>query len=208
MRRSDEAIEQVVEVGNATLAVTEQRLLALTPDSDGANFRAIERPNVETVTSGASGRGAHLRRAMRPGILGVVLLGASQFVNLDGVAGATTPQGTDQLGLGGLFALLEVFLGFLALLETLLFVGGLGLLCLALLFVAAYGYSRSRELCVTVAGEDDLRVPLVGSTGGGRMSAEDPATVLNHALGGAGSTTREGSPPADDPGDGAPTETM
>jgi hypothetical protein len=185
MRRSDEPVERVVTVGDATLAVTEQRLLALTPDSDGANFRAIERPNVEAVTGGARGNSAHLRRAIRPGILGVVLLGASQFVDLEGVAGATTPQGTDQLGLGGLFALLELFLGVLALLDTLLLLGGVGLLCLALLLVAAYGYSRSRELRITVAGGDDMSVALGGSIGDGPTTAEDPATVLNHALGAA-----------------------
>jgi hypothetical protein len=179
MRQSGESVERVVEVGSATLAVTEQRLLALTPDSDGANFRAIERPNVEAISTGARGTTAHLRRAIRPGILGVVLLGASQFVDLEGVAGATTPPGTDQLGLGGLFALLDLFLGLLALLDTVLLLGGVGLLCLALLLVGAYGYSRSTQLHVTVAGGDDLRVPLEGRS----SSGTDPARTLERALG-------------------------
>jgi hypothetical protein len=207
MRRSDEPLEAVVEAGNATLAVTEQRLLALTPDSDGANFRAVERPNVEAVTSGATGNATHLHRAIRPGILGCVLLGASQFVNLDGVAGASTPEGTDQLGLGGLFALLELFLGFLALLDTLLLLGGLGLLCLALVLVAAYGHSRSRELRVSVAGDEDLRVPLDRSAVDAENDADDPATVLNHALTSADSTGGQEASPTGESRTDTPTET-
>jgi hypothetical protein len=61
-------------------------------------------------------------------------------------------------------------------------VAGLGLLCLALLLVAVYGHSRSAELRVAVAGSEDLRVALEGGSGGG----EDPARVLERALGTAG----------------------
>jgi hypothetical protein len=155
-----EDVRETVEVDGSTVVVTSHRLLASTPEGDGANFRQVDRPNVEDISTGARSEGRLLQRAIRYGLVGVVLVVAAQFVNLDGLVGGVdlTPS-TSELGIGSVLGPLQGLLNLLAQLDQLLqLFGGLALLLSAIL-LGVYWYTREATLVIAVAGDDDIHVP-------------------------------------------------
>jgi len=157
-----EEIVERVPIADGGVVVTSHRVLAFTPDGDGANFRDVDRPNVTGVAEQASGEWGFLQQAIKALVVGVVLLVAGQTVSLDSmVTGVTIDSSAAQVGMGGMLGLLQQFLSLMAQLDELLTMFG----ALALLFgVVVFGvfvWTRERELMIGVAGDDaeDLRLP-------------------------------------------------
>jgi len=157
-----EEIVERVPIADGGVVVTSHRVLAFTPDGDGANFRDVDRPNVTGVAEQASGEWGFLQQAIKALVVGVVLLVAGQTVSLDSmVTGVTIDSSAAQVGMGGMLGMLQQFLSLMAQLDELLTVFG----ALALLFgVVVFGvfvWTRERELMIGVAGDDaeDLRLP-------------------------------------------------
>lgn len=156
----EEVVERVT-VGAGGVVVTTHRVLAFTPDADGANFRDVDRPNVVGVASEAGGDLVFLQQALKAIVVGVVLVVAGQVVSLDSlVGGISVGSGASQVGMGGMLGMLESFLSLMAQLDELMTLfGGLALL-FGTVVLGVYAWSRERELVVTVAGDDaDLRLP-------------------------------------------------
>jgi hypothetical protein len=157
--------EEVVErvpIADGGIVVTSHRVLAFTPNRDGANFRDVDRPNVTGVAEQASGEWGFLQQATKAFVVGVVLLIAGQTVSFDSLVGSVSiGSGAAQVGMGGMLGLLSSFLQLMARLDELMTTFG----ALALLFgVVVFGvfvWTRERQLVVKVAGEDaeDLRLP-------------------------------------------------
>lgn len=155
-----ETVSSGHELGTSSIVVTSHRVLAFTPDSEGANFRYVDRPNVDGVTVTSGGDDAHLRTALRAVAYGVAFLLAGWFLPLDSVlSNVAMPSSTGRLGLGGIAGLLQTLLGLLRNLDDLLVSFG----ALALLFscvpMGVYLWSRERALVIEVAGEEDIVVP-------------------------------------------------
>lgn len=155
-----EHVRDRVEFASSTLVVTNHRVLAFTPDRNDADFRAIDRPNVRTVTVETGGSRRAAFRAFAVSVLGAGLVVTAALVDPTGVlddvnAGTGTGPGDDVVGesIGTLEALLVWF-------EVALLAGGLVFLAVALYFGARYARSRTSRLVVRVAGEDDLTVPV------------------------------------------------
>jgi len=154
-----ETVADSVAWDGARVVLTSHRLLVFTPGGEGANFRAVDRPNVEGLETGARSRTGLLERGLRYGLLGAVLVGAGAVVDLGGIVDGVDLSGTDQLGLGGLGATMQRLLGLLARLDQLLqAAGALGVL-LGVALLAAWWYTREPTLRVAVAGGEDVRVP-------------------------------------------------
>ncbi|MFW5919801.1 MAG: hypothetical protein ACOCSF_06365, partial [Halanaeroarchaeum sp.] len=80
-----EAVVETVDVDGNGVVVTSHRVLALTPDLDGSNYRHVDRPNVTGVRVETVGASRWLRRAFQPFVLGLVLLVGGWIVDLDGL---------------------------------------------------------------------------------------------------------------------------
>jgi len=155
-----EDVRETVEYDASTVVVTSHRVLAFTPDWDGANFRQVDRPNVESVSTGAESSTGLLERAVRYGIVGAVLVVAAQFVNLDGLVGGVdlTPS-TSELGIGSVLGPLQGLLNLLAQLDQFLQLFGALALLLSAVLLGGYWYTREATLVIAVAGDDDVHIP-------------------------------------------------
>ena len=140
--------------------MTSHRVLALTPDGDGPNLRAVDRPNVDAVELSAGGNVGHGARALRYGVYALALVGASFVVDFSSVSAVDPPSGT---GIGPVVQLAVTMTSLLTVVDDVLRYAGLGVLVVALLFAALYGHSRDSYLAVEVAGGDDVRVPATAS---------------------------------------------
>jgi len=159
-----ETVERTVDVGANRVYVTSHRVLAFfDDDASGANFRQVDRPNVEAVGAGSDSDWLRLARTVVWGGLGLacvvvgVLVEFGSFVSVpenleSGAVGST----------GGIVSLFADLVAALALVdEAVAVLGGL------LLAVAAYHgsrYAQSREQVVTVgvAGAEDVRLVVAG----------------------------------------------
>ncbi|MFB6084230.1 MAG: hypothetical protein ABEJ94_08300 [Halorientalis sp.] len=159
--RSGETVEASVPVGENGVVVTSQRVFAFTPAGEGANFRSVERPNVEGVATAATSDTGWLGRAGKAGLAGIagVALGLTVdfggLLDLRGIGG----QGVSQVGMGGMLAVLRQVSRLLELLDETLLVGGLLALAVALGALGLYLRSRTKTLRIAVAGDPDLHVP-------------------------------------------------
>lgn len=156
-----ESVVEAVPLDPAGVVVTTHRVLAFTPEADGANYRAVERPNVGGVTPAAEGSDRALSTAIKALVVGVVLVGAGQLFSLDGLAGSVelNDAATGQLGMGGMLATLQQVFQLLALLDDALVVLGALVLVLAAGALGWYARTRKRLLRLAVAGDEDLVVP-------------------------------------------------
>jgi len=199
-----ETVESAVDLGGeARVVVTSHRLLAFTPDLDGANFRDVDRPNVDGVDTGASADSDHLGRGVKWVVIGAVMLVAGWVVDIRSIIGTVDLQSsgaTGQIGVGGLLGSLQGILDLLKQLPTLLLAGGAVFLLAGLALLAVYLHGRDRTLVIAVAGGKDLHVP--------RPPGEDGAATLRRALGleegegpaaGAGTEGSDGHPGEADP---------
>lgn len=157
-----EAVRESIELGDAAVVVTSHRVLAFTPEMDGANFRAVDRPNVVGVDAGARADGDLLERGIRYGVIGAVLLIAGLVVDFGAIVGSVDLTGagaSGQLGLGGVLGAVQGLLDVLRDLDRLLrLFGGLAVL-LAAVLLGVYWYQREPTLVVEVAGDEDIHVP-------------------------------------------------
>lgn len=173
--------EEVIEkrpVAAGGVVVTSHRVLAFTPESDGANFRDVDRPNVTGVDVRADGEWGFLQHAIKAIIVGFVLLAAGQTVSFDSlVAGVTIDSSAAQVGMGGMLGLLSTFLQLMAQLDELMTMFGALALLFGAVVLGVFVWTRERELVVGVAGEDaeDLRLPAP-------EDADDVARRLERAI--------------------------
>lgn len=156
-----ESVRETVEFDAATVVVTSHRVLAFTPEADGANFRQVERPNVDGVATGARSRDGLLERGVRYGLVGAVLVVAGQFVTLDGILGGVdlNSRATSELGLGGIMGTLQAMLNLLTQLDQLMQIFGALAVLLAVVLLAVYWVTREETLVIHVAGGDDVHLP-------------------------------------------------
>ncbi|WP_336001152.1 hypothetical protein [Halorientalis halophila] len=159
--RDGERVETTVPVGDSGVVVTSQRVFAFTPEGEGPNFRAVERPNVENVSAGTTSTPdwlGYVGKAGLAGLVGVALgltVDFEEFVDL----GTIDAQGAGRLGMGGMLGLLQRLSAMLGMVDQVLLVGGLLSLALALGALGMYVESRTKTLQVAVAGDADLHVP-------------------------------------------------
>lgn len=159
--RDGETIEESISFGDNGVVVTNQRLLAFVPESEGANFRAIERPNVEGATLHGIGNADWLEYMGKGGLAGVVgiIVGTkmefSGFISLQGI----DPKAASQTGVGSMLGMLSQISTLVGKIDDAMLV--VGLLGVAVWLGALGMYIESREyvLDVTVAGDSDLQVP-------------------------------------------------
>lgn len=192
-----ETVRNEVGLGDNRLVVTSHRVLAFTPDREGPNYRAVERPNVEGVSLTTDGETDHLEGGVKALVAGLALVAAGYTVDLDGLVSGVSLSGsaaTGAAGLGRMMGMLQTMLGLLARLDDLLrLFGGLALL-LAVVVLGVYLRSRERVLVVEVAGDDDVHLPAPESGGDAVRDRLWGAVVPGDAPAEAGR-----SQPADDP---------
>lgn len=157
-----EAIEAQVRVGAGGVVVTSHRLLAFTPEREGANYRQVDRPNVEGAEYRTSGEFEFLQQAVKALVVGAVLVVAGTTVSLDGMVSSISLDSggaASAVGIGGMLGLLQSLLSLLAQLDDLMrLFGGLAL-AFGVVVLAVYLWSRERMLVVSVAGDDDIELP-------------------------------------------------
>ena len=158
-----ESVRETVEMGESSVVVTGRRVLAFTPNSDGANFTEIKRPNVAGISTSAQAETSLLERAGRIAIVGAVLLGAGWFLDFGAMLGSvslsTDGAATGQLGIGGVLGPLQTMLDVLRNLDYYLLLGGGLAMAVALLLLGVYVWLRDRTLAIEVAGGEDVHVP-------------------------------------------------
>ncbi|WP_276273209.1 hypothetical protein [Haloarcula litorea] len=192
-----EGVQEQVRVGDGGVVVTSHRVLAFTPDREGPNYRAVERPNVEGVGLTTDGETDHLERGVKALVAGLALVAAGYTVDLDGLVSGVSlsdTAATGAAGLGRMLGTLQTLLGLLARLDDLLLLFGALALLFAVVVLGVYLWSRERVLVVEVAGDDDVHLPAPESGGDAVRDRLWAAIVPGDAPADAGR-----SPPADDP---------
>lgn len=161
--RDGEEIVAEIPFGENGVVVTNQRLLVFVPESDGANYRAIERPNVEDIRLDSDGNTDLIRFVAQGGLAGItgVLIGYTMdFGSLVSVESISSGGTSGQSGIGGLLKILNSISRLLELLDDALLVGGMLAFAVGLGAFGLYLESRLYGLWITVAGEDDeVHVP-------------------------------------------------
>jgi hypothetical protein len=158
---SGESVVESVDFESASVVVTSHRVLAFDPESDGATFQQVDRPNVEGVSSGVQSDGGLLERGVRTLLVGVVLVGAGLVVDFGSLVGDVDlgGQSTQELGMGGIMGTLQRLLGLISQLDYLMRIFGVLALFLGVVFLGVYWLTRDRTLVIEVAGGDDIHVP-------------------------------------------------
>lgn len=154
-----ESVETEVDVGEGGVVVTSHRVLAFTPEAEGANFDYVDRPNVAGVERTTRGTFSYLSHAVKALIVGFVLLAAGRVVSLDEMVGGIELTTTGGMGLGGFLSLMQSLLGVLAMLDEIMTATGALALLLGAVLLGVYAWTREDLLVVEVAGDDDLELP-------------------------------------------------
>lgn len=157
-----ESIEESVTVGDARVVVTSHRLLSFAPHLDGPNFRQVDRPNVLGVSTGARSDTGHLVRGVRWTAIGLVLVLAGTFLDMDDLVGGVDLGGGagGQIGVGGVLGVVRSMLDLLRQLDELLQLFGALALLLGVVVFGVYLRSREPTIVVEIAGdEDDVHLP-------------------------------------------------
>ncbi|AZH26163.1 hypothetical protein [Haloplanus aerogenes] len=177
--------ERVVErapLGAGWAAVTTHRILAYNPTADGQRFEAVDRPNVSDVRVDADGDGQFLGWGLRAAVYGLAGLGGGvalramdlqSTLSMDASAGAAP--------VGSVLAVTDALAAALALLTTVLLVGGVALLVGALVLLGRYLRTRKPALVVERFGDDPVR--LSAPQGDGERAARALSTALERADG-------------------------
>lgn len=180
-----EVVEAQAGGDDAGVVVTTHRVHAFTPGTDGANYRAVDRPNATGVTRRTGGSRRWLVAGVEALLAGALLAGGSLLVNFDGaVSGVGIARGQGAEALGGILGLLALARTAFGLLDDVLRLTGAVALLVGVAGVAAYLASREERLVVGVAGDEDLALPA------GAFSAADVSEVAT-ALGGDGDRSTE-----------------
>lgn len=156
-----ETIEGDYTVDTAAVYVTSHRVLAFTPEIDGENFHQMDRPNVEGVSLSSGGETRFGRMGARAALYGALMIVVGYFLPIDSVLGDfSMPDSASQLGIGGVFGLMQTMLDFMRSLDDLLQTFGALLLLFALVPIGVYLWSRERNLVIESAGEEgSIRLP-------------------------------------------------
>jgi len=155
-----ETIDEQVDVGTASVVVTSHRVLAFTPESDGANFQQVDRPNITGVSLQAGGDAKFLRQAARAALYGFILIVAGLLLPLDDIlSGVGLPSSTGQLGIGGIMGMFQQMLSLLRDLDDFMRLVGALLLLFAIVPMGVYLWTRERSLEIGVAGDEAIRIP-------------------------------------------------
>ena len=159
--RDGEEIEDAISFGENGIVVTNQRLLAFTPESDGANYRAIERPNVEGTALESNGETQWLGYVGKGALAGLVGVGVGYTMDFGGLVSLSqlNTKAASQTGVGSMMGLLSTVSRFLGMLDDALLVAGLLAFAVCLGALGLYLESRTHGLWIAVAGDDDLYVP-------------------------------------------------
>jgi hypothetical protein len=154
-----EDVEEEVRVGTSRVVVTNQRLIALTPDTPEENFRYIDRPNAVGVEKRSGGNTNVLGIGGTLGATGVlsIMVGVAMpdlgsLVSLPDASGAGAP------GLG--FA--ESVISLMGLIDTAFMALGALLIANGLVVFGYYLMTRETVLAVEVAGDEDMEFPVPG----------------------------------------------
>jgi hypothetical protein len=175
--RTNETIEETIPVGGNGVVVTNQRVLVFMPDDEGPNFRTIERPNVEGVALRHVGDTGWLEYVGKGALAGVACVAIGLTVDFGGLFAidSVSSEGAGAVGAGGLTRVLGSINSLLGTADEALLVGGLLALTFALGAFGMYVESRSHDLVIEVAGEDDCHVQAPSS-------ADEQDLRLNEAL--------------------------
>ncbi|MFB6087704.1 MAG: hypothetical protein ABEJ85_04215 [Haloarculaceae archaeon] len=161
-----EDVEATVDVGDSSVVVTSHRVIALTPDTAGENFRAVDRPNVDGVRAGNEGDSDLLAKGLRAGLYAVLLLGIGLAFDFERfVPSGVSAEGAGRIGVGGLFGTMNRFLGLIGRIDDFMVLFGALALFLTAVLLGVYLLTRDRVLVVGVAGGDDISVPVDDATG-------------------------------------------
>ncbi len=154
-----EDVEEDVRVGTSRVVVTNQRVIALTPDTPQENFRYVDRPNAVGVEKRGGGNTKVLGIGGTLGATGIlsILVGVampdlSSLFDIPGGAGGAAP------GMGAA----RSFLSLLGLIDTAFMALGALLIANGLVVFGYYLWTRETVLVVEVAGGDDMEFPVPG----------------------------------------------
>jgi len=157
-----ESVQRAVRVGDGGVAVTSHRVLAFTPDRDGANFRQVDRPNVDGVEVRTGGQFRFLMQAVKAILIGAILVAAGMTLSFDDLVGNVSLDAgggaASAVGLGQIMGLLETMLTLFTLLDDLLLLFGGLALALGAAVLAVYLWSRETLLVISVAGGEDIEL--------------------------------------------------
>lgn len=157
-----ESVEEAVDIDDARVVVTSHRVMTLTPEMDGENFRQVERPNVTAVETGALSNVSLAERAIRYGIYGGLLVVAGLVIDFERFVGDVSfdAEATEQTGASGIVGIAQGMLDLMAQLDQLMQVAGALALLVAVAMFAVYWLLRTPTLAIRVAGDaEDLHVP-------------------------------------------------
>jgi len=156
-----ESVRETVELDGGGVVVTSHRVLAFRPEMDGANFRGIDRPNVDGISTGAVTEAGLLERAIRFGVIGGVLVVAGTVIDFGSILGDVNldTRAAGQVGVGGILGPLQGLLDTLRNLDVLMQAVGALVLLLAVVLGGVYWYLREPTLVVEIAGGDDVHLP-------------------------------------------------
>lgn len=160
-----EGVQHQVGGEETQVVVTTHRVLTFTPETAGPNFRAVERPNVSSISRETDGETRWLVTAGKWLTVGVVLIVVGVVVDFEGMlAGVTMSQEAGQVGIGGIMGMFALLKTFFALVDDALLLGGA---LSALGGLAALGWylnTRAETITIAVAGQDDIQLPADGLT--------------------------------------------
>ncbi|MFB6103273.1 MAG: hypothetical protein ABEJ73_12015 [Haloplanus sp.] len=164
-------------LGEGWAAVTTHRVLAYNPAAEGQRFESVDRPNVSGIDVDASGDRRLLGWGLRAAVYGVAALGgggALDALNLG--ATLSVDAGAEAAPVGSVLAVTEALASALALLTTLLLVGGAVTVVVGLGLLGRYLRTRQPALVVERFGADPIRLSAP------RADGERAATALAAAL--------------------------
>lgn len=172
--------ERVVDrapLGSGWAAVTTHRVLAYNPATDGRRFEAVDRPNVRGIDVDASGDPRYLRWGLRAALYGFVGLGGGVALRALNVASTlSVGEAARDAPVGGVLAVTDALAGAVATLATLLLIGGVALLVVAVGLLGRYLRTRDPALVVDRFGDDPVRLSAP------RTDGERAAATLSAAL--------------------------
>lgn len=159
----NESIEQSVKVETATVYVTNQRVLAMTPTIEGKNFQQAERPNVSGVEVGIAEDRSRLWNGAQYAVMGGLLTPVGFVVDFGSIFGdlELDSQGSSQFGAEGLISAADTLITVMTYLSYAIIAIGLVLLAYGVFRIAQYWEDRQQTLELVVAGDgENISLPV------------------------------------------------
>lgn len=156
--QSEETVEDTVETANRSVVVTENRVLAFTPELPGKNFQETDRLNVAAVDPGTMSDRWTAEWAVSLAILAVFSIAGGLLVDFGSFAEqlTATEEGARALGVGFIIDAI----GAIAWLDLILVPLGLLLGVGAGVLGWRFWQERTPAVVISVAGkEEDVEIP-------------------------------------------------